>query len=111
MDKMAIFYAKVIADKGLRDKVAGILKGKDINQATDEQLAQIGELAKSTGYDITLEEAKDYLAADAKDLSDEAHEAVAGGGNKKSSCSNGGNTDNSTNNTTNDITISITVST
>ena len=85
MSKIADFYAKVIADKGLRDKVAGILKGKDINQATDEQLAQIGELAKSTGYDVTLEEAKAYIESDAKDLSDEALDNVAGG--KSTQCS------------------------
>ena len=106
MGRMAVFYAKVIADEGLRDKVAEILNGKDINQATDEQLAQIGELAKSTGYDVTLEEAKAYIESDAKDLSDEALEAVAGGGNKNTKCSNGGAVDNSQTNTSYNTTTS-----
>lgn len=79
MSKMADFYAKVISDGTLRDKVNAVLADKDISQASDEQLKKIGEIAKEAGYDINLEEAKAYLASEAKDLSDSALDAVAGG--------------------------------
>ncbi len=79
MSKMADFYAKVISDGTLRDKVDAAIAGGDISQASDEQLKKIGEIAKEVGFDITLEEAKAYLASEAKDLSDSALDAVAGG--------------------------------
>ncbi len=82
MSKMSDFYAKVISDESLRSKLNDALGGKDINSASDEELKKIGEIAKAAGFDITLDEAKAYLASDAKDLSDEALDAVAGGINK-----------------------------
>lgn len=82
MSKMSDFYTKVISDVELRCKLNAILDGKDITSLTDEELMKIGEIAKEAGFDITLEEAKAYLASEAKDLSDEALDAVAGGINK-----------------------------
>lgn len=82
MSKMADFYAKVISDEKLRAQLSEILGGKELAQASDAELEKIGALAKSVGFDITLDEAKAYLASEAKDLSDEALDAVAGGVNK-----------------------------
>ena len=82
MSKMSDFYTKVISDVELRCKLNAILDGKDITSLTDEELMKIGEIAKEAGFDITLEEAKAYLASEAKELSDEALDAVAGGVNK-----------------------------
>lgn len=79
MSKMADFYAKVVADADLRAKLTEILGETEISQATDEQLVKIGEIAKEAGFEVTLEEAKAYLASEAKDLSDDALDAVAGG--------------------------------
>ena len=87
MSKMSDFYTKVVSDAGLRAKVDAVLAGKDIANLTDEELQKIGEIAKGAGFDISIDEAKAYLASDAKDLSDEALDAVAGGINKgKVSC-------------------------
>ncbi|MGP1406689.1 Nif11-like leader peptide family RiPP precursor [Selenomonas sp.] len=82
MSKMSDFYTKVVSDAGLRAKVDAVLAGKDIANLTDEELQKIGEIAKEAGFDISLDEAKEYLAAEAKELSDEALDAVAGGVNK-----------------------------
>ena len=79
MSKMADFYAKVVADADLRAKMTEILGDTKISKATDEQLAKIGEIAKAAGFEVSLEEAKTYLASEAKDLSDDALDAVAGG--------------------------------
>ena len=59
MSKMADFYAKVISDGTLRDKVDAAIAGGDISQASDEQLKKIGEIAKEVGFDITLEHQSD----------------------------------------------------
>lgn len=82
MRKMADFYTKVISDEKLRAQLGDILGNREITEASDEELKKIGELAKNAGFDITLEEAKAYLHAEVKDLSDEALDAVAGGVNK-----------------------------
>lgn len=82
MSKMSDFYAKVISDETLRSRMNEVLGGKDIADASDEDLKKIGEIAKEAGFDISIDEAKAYLASDAKDLSDEALDAVAGGINK-----------------------------
>ena len=82
MSKMSDFYTKVIADEKLRGKLAAILGDKAVEDASDAELKKIGELAKEAGFDITLDEAKAYIASDSKDLSDEALDAVAGGTNK-----------------------------
>ena len=48
-------------------------------ELTDDQLKEIGEIAKGLGFDITLEEAKAYLKSVEEELSDKALDAVAGG--------------------------------
>jgi len=91
MSKMADFYAKVISEETLRGQLTSILAGKDITEASDAELEKIGEIAKAAGFEVTLAEAKEYIASDAKDLSDDALEAVAGGINKgKTECTGKG---------------------
>ena len=82
MSKMSDFYTKVIADEKLREKVAAVLGDKAVEDASDDELKKIGEVAREAGFDVTLDEAKAYIKSDAKDLSDEALDAVAGGVNK-----------------------------
>ncbi len=82
MSKMSDFYTKVVSDAELRAKVNTVLGGKDIANLSDQDLEKLGEIAKAAGFDITLDEAKEYLKAEAKELSDEALDAVAGGINK-----------------------------
>ena len=53
-----------------------------ITEATDEQLTKIGDIAKKNGFEVTLEEAKKYLAQGEKELSDETMDSVAGGATK-----------------------------
>ena len=82
VNKITEFYAKVMADEKLKSKLEKILDGKDITEATDEQLEQIGDIAKELDYDITLEEAKEFIKEGEFQLSDEDLDAVAGGTNK-----------------------------
>ena len=82
MGKIVEFYCKVLADEGLRNKLAEILQGRDITAADDEQLQRIGKLAQKLGFHLDLETAKDYLAAEEVAVSDETLDAVAGGKKK-----------------------------
>ena len=81
-NKISEFYAKVMADEKLKAKLENVLGGKDITEATDEQLKQIGDIAKELGYNFTLEEVKDFIKSGDVQLSDDALDAVAGGVNK-----------------------------
>ena len=96
MSKVADFYAKVLANEELQGKLGNILQGKNIVEATDDDLKKIGEVAKAEGFDITLEEARDYIQSDEAAVSDEALDAVAGGAQKgdfKCEGKNSGNQD------------------
>lgn len=79
MSKITDFYAKAAADESARAKLGEILGGKTINEADDSQLEKIGRLAKELGFDITIEEAKNYLKGDNAELDDDDLGAVAGG--------------------------------
>ena len=82
MSKVAEFYAKVIADEALRNKAAEFLNGKTIEELGDGEIAKLVEFAGEAGYAVTVAEIKEYLASGARDLSDEAMDAVAGGKQK-----------------------------
>ncbi len=83
MDKFKQFYAQAVADDAVKDEVKKILGKTPIEDATDEQLIKLGELAKTIGLDIALTEAKAYLAKSHDDeegeLSADELQAVAGG--------------------------------
>ena len=70
VNKITEFYAKVVADENYKVKFEEILNGKDITEATDEQLEKIGEIAKELDYDITLEEAKEFIKEGESDQMD-----------------------------------------
>jgi predicted ribosomally synthesized peptide with nif11-like leader len=96
-NKISEFYAKVNSDENLKAKLEKILDGKDISEASDAQLKEIGEMAKEMGYDFTIDEVKEFIASGEVQLSDDALDAVAGGINKgsvKCSGTNAGTTDN-----------------
>ena len=80
--KISEFYAKVMADENLKAKLEKILSGKEITEASDDQLKQIGDIAKELGYNFTLEDVKDFIKSGDVQLSDDALDAVAGGVNK-----------------------------
>lgn len=82
MSKVSEFYAKAISNEGTKAKLEEILGGKSINEADDEQLKKIGGLAKELGFEITVEEAKDYLNGNNAELEDDDLDAVAGGVDK-----------------------------
>lgn len=93
MSKVSEFYAKTLSDETAKAKLGSILGGKFINEADDEQLRKIGVLAKEMGFEITIEEAKNYLKGDNAELDDDDLDAVAGGkGNVQENytCTNGG---------------------
>ena len=81
-NKISEFYAKVMADENLKAKLEKILGGKEITEASDDQLKQIGDIAKELGYNFTLEDVKDFIKSGDVQLSDDALDAVAGGVNK-----------------------------
>ncbi|MGN0629879.1 MAG: hypothetical protein ACI4JN_00990 [Ruminococcus sp.] len=80
MSKITEFYAKVLADRTAKNEFLAILENTSIDNASDEQLAKVGELAKKLGFDITMEEAKAYLSGDNSELDEDDLDAVAGGG-------------------------------
>ena len=83
MDKFTAFYNKVMIDEKLAAKVAKIFGDDDKTEdMTDEQLQQLSALAKEEGFDISVEEAKEYFNRedeDAKKLTNEELDMVAGG--------------------------------
>ncbi len=79
MSTISDFYAKVMADEAVKKQITDILGGTPIENADDEQLKKIGEVAKGMGFNISVEEAKKYFSANEEELSDESLEAVAGG--------------------------------
>ena len=81
-NKISEFYAKVMADEKLKAKFEKVLAGKEITEASDDQLKQIGDIAKELGYNFTLEDVKDFIKSGDVQLSDDALDAVAGGVNK-----------------------------
>ena len=81
-DKIAEFYTKVTEDENCKAEVEKILGGKEITEATDDQLKAIGEIAKKMGYNFTIDEVKDFIASGDVQLSDDALDNVAGGVNK-----------------------------
>ena len=91
MSKVAEFYAKVIADEKLRSEAVALLGDKTPQDFTEEELANLSEFAGRNGYELTVAEIREYLAAEVKDLSDEAMDAVAGGHKYKGDYSCKGN--------------------
>lgn len=79
MSKFNEFYVNVMADENKKKKLESILDGGSMLNADDGKLKKIGELAKELGYDISVEEAKDFFEMDGKELDDDALESVAGG--------------------------------
>ena len=82
MDKFKQFYAQSVADDTIGAEVKKILGKTPIEDATDDQLIKLGELAKTLGLDIALDEAKAYLAKshdDEGEISADELQAVAGG--------------------------------
>jgi hypothetical protein len=76
---MSDFYVKVSSDTALLAKVNEVLGDTEVAKASDAQLTQIGEIARDAGFEITLAEAKEYLAEGEFDLSDAVLADVAGG--------------------------------
>lgn len=79
MNKISEFYTKALRDESAKEEIIKILGGKSFEEADQVQLLKIGEIAKQFGYDITLEEVREYLEADEKELEEEELDAVAGG--------------------------------
>lgn len=83
MDKFQEFYTQTMTNDAVRAEVKKIIGKTPVNEATDEQLIQLGELAKTLGLDFSLEEVKAYFGNEADDdeveLSSSELQAVAGG--------------------------------
>lgn len=80
MAKFMEFYKKAVGEPEIRAKLEAILSGKEMDQANDQQLEQIGEVAKSLGYTFTMDEVKAFLhPKEESELSDDQLDAVAGG--------------------------------
>ena len=84
MDKFKIFYAQAMADDAVRAEIKKILGKTPVDEASDDQLIKLGELAKTIGIDIALADAKAYLSKsidddDEGEVSPDELQAVAGG--------------------------------
>lgn len=79
MNRISEFYAEILKDEALKKQMEEILGGKKFEEASDEQLVRIGEIAGKLGYNITLEAAKEYFHPSQDELDDGDLEAVAGG--------------------------------
>lgn len=90
MSKVTEFYKKALADESAKGELIAILGDKKFKEASDEQLKEIGKLAKKLGFDITVEEAKAYLNGDNAELDEADLDAVAGGKNDTNTTCTGG---------------------
>ena len=91
-EKIAEFYAKVMADEKLKAKFEKVLDGKEITDASDDQLKKIGEIAKEMGYNFTIDEVKEFIKSGDVQLSDDALDNVVGGvGSNKGQANCSGN--------------------
>lgn len=79
MSKFSDFYSAASKNEEAMVKLAEILDGKKLVEATDEQLKEIGNVAEKLGFNITIEEAKKYLDPNSSELDDDDLDAVAGG--------------------------------
>ncbi|MDR2560754.1 MAG: Nif11-like leader peptide family RiPP precursor [Holophagales bacterium] len=87
MEKVKEFYKALSSDPAMRERGKALYdKGKPADAA--EATSAVIAFAKSEGYDFTAEEMiaemKAFVAAGAKELSDEELESIAGGGCKDS---------------------------
>ncbi len=82
MSKITDFYSKAISDSAANKELADILNGTEIQNVSDEQIEKIGILAKKLGFDITADEAREYLNNDFAELDDDDLDAAAGGKNQ-----------------------------
>ena len=62
--QVAEFYDKVTKDEEKAKQLENILSGKNILDAGDAELEKIGTMAWNMGYRITLDDAKNYIAAE-----------------------------------------------
>lgn len=79
MSKFSEFYMKVLNDDEAKKELSEILAGKSFEEASKEQLLEIGKLAEHMGYSITIEEAVDYLNSEEMELDEKDLDSVAGG--------------------------------
>lgn len=77
MSKFNDFYKKAIEDESIRNEAAKILGSDTFENASDEKLQKIGELAKKAGFEFTLDEVKAYFCGG--EIGDDDLDAVAGG--------------------------------
>lgn len=82
MSKINDFYVTAISNADSRKRLEEILGGNNIFEASDEQFVKIGELAKSLGFDINIDEARDFLCSDEGEIGDDELDSVAGGKNQ-----------------------------
>lgn len=82
MSKFTEFYAKAMEDTAVKKELQEILEKKSIEDATEAELIKIGVLAKRLGFEITLEEAQNFLHGEEAELDENDLDAVAGGSGK-----------------------------
>ena len=77
MSKFNDFYSRINEDEAIKAEIGAVLGGNSFENATDEQLKNIGEIAKKAGFDFALDEVKEFFACG--ELDDDDLDAVAGG--------------------------------
>ena len=77
MNKIAEFYNKVMSDEALKEKFTAIVGNVAPDKLSDEALGKLEELAKESGFEVTVAEAKAYF--NPNELSDDELANVSGG--------------------------------
>ncbi len=79
MSKFSDFYASALREETARKKLEEIIGTQPLEKLDDESLLRIGKLAEKLGYEIELEEAREYLRTGETELDEDDLEMVAGG--------------------------------
>ncbi len=79
MSKITEFYAKAMENEDIKKELIEILGDRKFEEADDTQLVKIGDVAKKTGYEISMDEVKAYFSKEDTELDIDDLDAVAGG--------------------------------
>ncbi|MBO4401734.1 MAG: hypothetical protein J5809_07805 [Selenomonadaceae bacterium] len=82
MEKLKLFYAKLMIDDALAEKFDKILGGTALEDVNAIQIQQTIELAKEVGVELSAADIRDYvddLSGDSEILTDDQLDMVAAG--------------------------------
>lgn len=85
MEKLRLFYAKLMLNRALAEKFDRIIGGTEIENVNAVQIQQVVKLSKEVGVELSAADIRDYIdsiSSDSEILSDEQLDMVAAGEGK-----------------------------